>query len=1126
MSSKVARPDEIAELPPSMLVSATYDSVSKSALLKFYEPREQKIILWRDNTGHKPYCYSTLTPDEIRREIGGRRDIVDIRSVELFDLAEDRAITMSKIIAGDPLAIGGTPDSIRNRIETWESDIKYYENYLYDQRLIVGKHYTIHNSKVVAHDEDITEDVQMALKSLLWDKITNQEVVDPVQFQEFIGEWAHLLNQPIPEMRRVAVDIEVDAQEGRIPDPKIAEKRITAVGFAGTGGFKKMLVLDTGVQKGTNELADDVDIVFYDDEKKMVRDAFDIIADFPFVLTYNGDEFDLPYLYNRARALDVPGDENPLYMMKNAATLRRGVHIDLYRTMSNRSFQIYAFSQKYTNFSLDSVSHALLGERKIDYGKPLGSLTLYETANYCYNDARLTLKLTTFNGNLLMNLFVIIARIGRMPIDDISRMGVSQWIRSLLFYEHRRIGARIPGQKELSARTAEVTADAVIKDKKYRGGLVIEPVEGVHFAVTVVDFASLYPSIIKVKNISYETVRCPHAECRTNTIPQTNHWVCSKKNGITAMIIGSLRDLRVNYYKALSKSKSSTPEERQQYTVVTQALKVILNASYGVMGADIFPLYFLPAAEATTAVGRHTIQETIKICEKADIDVLYGDSVTGNTPVIIKKDGLVRIIPISRLYDPRLSGVQVWTDGGFTNVKHVYRHRVRKDIYHILTTTGYVECTGDHSLVINGRAVKPTDLKAGDRLNQFVCLPSAGASIVSPDRARRWGFDEGRGLGTGGARGSAPVDGNVMEIATKSCVVQIKMSDALDRGGVPAAVLNAGVAARRKYLAGLLEGLGWARDPTGAIEAGPEGYFLLQGVACIMNGLGLGYTLSRKDGTDTLQIRPAEGTKASEPDTVREIRIRQADEYVYDVETANHHFCGGIGNILLHNTDSLFLKNPTEDQIKVVVDAAKRDHGVELEVDKEYRYCVLSNRKKNYFGVTKSGMVDVKGLTGKKSHTPPFIKRLFEDVISILSGVQNAEEFERARKGISKRIDESGKRLEARNVPVKELAFNMTMSKSVDEYTKAIPQHVRAAKMLEAHEGRRLKRGEIISYVKTFTQPGAKPVSMANASEIDTPKYVEFMQSTLDQIVSSMGLDFDTIMGKGKQSGLDEFFWG
>ena len=68
-----------------------------------------------------------------------------------------------------------------------------------------------------------------------------------------------------------------------------------------------------------------------------------------------------------------------------------------------------------------------------------------------------------------------------------------------------------------------------IKDKKYRGGLVIEPKQGIHFKVVVMDFASLYPSIIKVKNLSYETVRCSHEECKKNTIPQTNHWTCSKK---------------------------------------------------------------------------------------------------------------------------------------------------------------------------------------------------------------------------------------------------------------------------------------------------------------------------------------------------------------------------------------------------------------------------------------------------------------------------------------------------------------------------------------------------------------------------------------------------------------------
>ena len=69
------------------------------------------------------------------------------------------------------------------------------------------------------------------------------------------------------------------------------------------------------------------------------------------------------------------------------------------------------------------------------------------------------------------------------------------------------------------------------------------------------------------------------------------------------------------------KKETLTDDQRQQYTVVSQALKVILNASYGVMGAEIFPLYFLPAAEATTAIGRHTILETIKKCEETGVEV-------------------------------------------------------------------------------------------------------------------------------------------------------------------------------------------------------------------------------------------------------------------------------------------------------------------------------------------------------------------------------------------------------------------------------------------------------------------------------------------------------------------------
>jgi len=116
----------------------------------------------------------------------------------------------------------------------------------------------------------------------------------------------------------------------------------------------------------------------------------------------------LPYIYNRASRLGIDRQKNPLYMMRDSATLTDGVHLDLYRTMSIRAFQIYAFGQKYSDFSLNSVSKGLLGEKKIDYGVELNDLTLYQTANYSQNDARLTYNLTGFNNDLLMNLLIVI----------------------------------------------------------------------------------------------------------------------------------------------------------------------------------------------------------------------------------------------------------------------------------------------------------------------------------------------------------------------------------------------------------------------------------------------------------------------------------------------------------------------------------------------------------------------------------------------------------------------------------------------------------------------------------------------------------------------------------------------
>ena len=78
MQVKVAETEKIESMPPSMLVSATYDNITKSVVLKFYNPESEKLILWKDETGHKPYCYSRLAPDELDF-LQERDDILEIK---------------------------------------------------------------------------------------------------------------------------------------------------------------------------------------------------------------------------------------------------------------------------------------------------------------------------------------------------------------------------------------------------------------------------------------------------------------------------------------------------------------------------------------------------------------------------------------------------------------------------------------------------------------------------------------------------------------------------------------------------------------------------------------------------------------------------------------------------------------------------------------------------------------------------------------------------------------------------------------------------------------------------------------------------------------------------------------
>lgn len=707
-------------LAPSYFVSVTYDGRVGKAFIKLYEPNSRKIYFWYDNSGHRPYCFTNLSQYELEKipRLMQHPGFDHFEMVEKFDPLLDRKVKITKIVAKDPLAIGGratgcirdiipedfpkvsdTPIS-PEQIKVWESRIKYYQSYIYDRNLLPGMIYEVKNGNLASKNLTEAEKMVKHVREIFRDATTEE--------QEYLEQWARLLEYPAPKFHRVALDIEVLAPiPTRMPDPREAAYQVVCASLYDSDGQKKVLLLKReGVREGTEHLPADVTLEYFDNEEKLLRAIFDALWNYPFVITFNGDDFDLRYLTNRAQNLSLRRDEMPIEVGKRVCTLRYGVHIDLYKFFFNRSIQIYAFNNRYRDVTLDDIGKALIGMEKIRLEKSLGELAHTELAKYCLRDAEIAFKLTDFDDELVMKLILALAKISSMPMEDVSRQGVSRWIRNFMHREHRRRNMLIPNAEEILALKGKTATKAIIKGKKYKGAIVVEPVPGVHFNVADMDFQSLYPSIIKVWNLGYQSILCPHPECHTNLVPDTPNWVCTRKRAMESLLIGSLRDLRVQWYKPRSRDKSLPAELRSWYNVIQGALKVILNASYGVFGAETFDLYCPPVAEATAAIGRDSITRILKEARRLSIQVLYGDT----DSIFLKNPSKERIEELSR-----------WTEHELkmsVDVDKIYRYIVfssRKKNYLGVLEDGSVDVKG---LTGKKRHIPSYIKKAFDRIKE------------------------------------------------------------------------------------------------------------------------------------------------------------------------------------------------------------------------------------------------------------------------------------------------------------------------------------------------------------------------------------------------------------------------
>jgi DNA polymerase elongation subunit (family B) len=192
-------------------------------------------------------------------------------------------------------------------------------------------------------------------------------------------------------------------------------------------------------------------------------------------------------------------------------------------------------------------------------------------------------------------------------------------------------------------------------------------------------------------------------------------------------------------------------------------LKVTANSIYGQCGARTSSFYEKDVAASTTATGRklltygkRIIEDVYgdRLCEtrygmvKSNAEYIYGDSVLGDTPIMLKRksDGQIFFEEIQNIcsqwktyeefkpYDTyksnrrekqqsniNLKDILIWTSGGWSNIRRVIRHKCNKKIYRILTHNSVVDVTEDHSLLDeNKNIIKPEKVTVGTALYQIM----------------------------------------------------------------------------------------------------------------------------------------------------------------------------------------------------------------------------------------------------------------------------------------------------------------------------------------------------------------------------------------------------------------------
>jgi DNA polymerase elongation subunit (family B) len=435
---------------------------------------------------------------------------------------------------------------------------------------------------------------------------------------------------------------------------------------------------------------------------------------------------------------------------------------------------------KFDTYKLDYVCYRILNKRKNDL--PPQQIFIKQRGNsgdrciiarYCFIDCVLCNRLMDKMQIIAKNISM--ANVCSVPLSFLFFRGQGIKLLSLVSKECRQLGYLVPFVKKEEGDEME--------KEGFEGAVVLSATKGNHvIPIPVADYNSLYPSCMIASNLSPDTFvviggkydnmegveyldveytnyiyvddytadgklkknkkkvinkEQPVVRCRYVQYKDGEKGVIPK---ILQKLLKSRKDTRTIQAKFQEGSFEWAIKELEQL-----AYKVTANSLYGQLGAPTSPIYFVEVAASVTAEGRKNLEFARDYIQEhyEGSNVIYGDSITGSTPIMIKRAGILKtpmVKDLLRMFDMNEKGyksyssfkldekdlydkkyadmekykIKIWTKNGWRQMRKLIRHRTYKDIYRIITKKGFVDVTQDHSLINEkGDYIKPEQCEIG-----------------------------------------------------------------------------------------------------------------------------------------------------------------------------------------------------------------------------------------------------------------------------------------------------------------------------------------------------------------------------------------------------------------------------